>query len=246
LHADLLEFDAADRIYQRALREYQDISPFAVAWVCFQLGVLWGELVSKPQSGRAAHWYRKAIEYLPRYVKARVHLSEIYLRSGSVADAEFLLASVASSGDPEVAWRLAHVMVAAGRFKDAEANMQAARSAFEALLEKSLFAFADHGAEFYSAGGNDPRRAFELASVNLANRPTLRAFELAYATAVGAGVFNVATETLAAAKERWGALPFFCLSPLAACGTDFVNNDAQSVDNSVKAEFEHSLKRSMF
>jgi hypothetical protein len=47
LHADLREFDEADGIYQRALREYRDTSPFAVAWVCFQLGVLWGELVRK-------------------------------------------------------------------------------------------------------------------------------------------------------------------------------------------------------
>ena len=45
LLADLGEFDEADRIYRQALREYRDVSPFAVAWVCFQLGVLWGELV---------------------------------------------------------------------------------------------------------------------------------------------------------------------------------------------------------
>ena len=54
LLADLGDFDEADRIYDRALREYTDVSPFAVAWVCFQLGVLWGELVAEPQSSRAA------------------------------------------------------------------------------------------------------------------------------------------------------------------------------------------------
>jgi tetratricopeptide (TPR) repeat protein len=70
LLADLREFDEADRIYHRALREYQDVSPFAVAWVCFQLGVLWGELVPEPQSSRAAQWYRKAIEYLPSYCES--------------------------------------------------------------------------------------------------------------------------------------------------------------------------------
>ena len=48
MHADLRHFDEADRIYQRAIREYRDVSPFAVAWVCFHLGVLWGELVPKP------------------------------------------------------------------------------------------------------------------------------------------------------------------------------------------------------
>ena len=47
LLADLREFDEAERTYRRALREYQDVSPFALAWVCFQLGVLWGELVPK-------------------------------------------------------------------------------------------------------------------------------------------------------------------------------------------------------
>ncbi len=48
LLADLREFDEAERTYQRALQEYRDVSPFALAWVCFQLGVLWGELVHEP------------------------------------------------------------------------------------------------------------------------------------------------------------------------------------------------------
>jgi tetratricopeptide (TPR) repeat protein len=213
LHADLREFDEADRIYQRALREYQDISPFAVAWLCFQLGVLWGELVPETQSGRAVYWYRKAIEYLPCYVKARVHLAEIYLQYERTEDAEALLIPAVSSGDPEVSWRLADVMFAMGRFANAEAQMQAARSGFEVLLGKYLLAFADHGAEFYSASGNDAGRAFELASVSLANRPTLRAFELAYATAVGAGVSDVAGDILAAAKKRWAASPSFVYRP---------------------------------
>ena len=73
--------DEADRIYQRAIREYRNSSPFAVAWVCFNLGVLWGELVPNPQLTLAARWYGKAIEYLPCYVKARVHLAEIPLKA---------------------------------------------------------------------------------------------------------------------------------------------------------------------
>ena len=176
LLADLREFDEADRIYKRALREYQDVSPFAVAWVCFQLGVLWGELVPEPQSGRAAQWYRKAIEYLPCYVKARVHLAEIYSSCGRAADAQALLTPAVASGDPEVCWRLADVMNAMGRFADAEGQMEAARSGFDVLLGKHLLAFADHGAEFYSGAGNDAARALELASANVANRPTLASF----------------------------------------------------------------------
>ena len=109
-------------------------------------------------------------------MKARVHLSEIYLESGNVADAEALLIPAVSSGDPEVNWRLADVLAAMERPEEAEAQMQAARSGFETLLDKYLLAFADHGAEFYSGSGNDSRRAFELAMVNLANRPTLACF----------------------------------------------------------------------
>src|SRR5262249_41099265 len=77
LLADLREFDEADHVYRRALRVYQDVSPFALAWACFQLGVLWGELVPEAQATRAADWYRQAIAYVPAYVKARVHLAEI-------------------------------------------------------------------------------------------------------------------------------------------------------------------------
>jgi tetratricopeptide (TPR) repeat protein len=214
LHADLREFDEADRIYQRALREYNDTSPFAVAWVCFQLGVLWGELVPEPQSSRAECWYRRAIEYLPCYVKARVHLSEIYLRYGRAKEAETLLLAAIPASDPEVYWRLADVLAKMGRFADAEVQMQIARSCFEALLEKHLLAFADHGAEFYSASGNDARRAFELASINLVNRPTLRAFKQAYEAAVAAGESEQSTQILASAKNRWGATNAFGLSLL--------------------------------
>jgi len=42
LFADLREFAEADRTYRQALQNYQDVSPFPVAWASFQLGVLWG------------------------------------------------------------------------------------------------------------------------------------------------------------------------------------------------------------
>jgi hypothetical protein len=215
LHADLREFDEADRIYQCALREYYDTSPFAVAWVCFQLGVLWGELVAEPQSPRAAYWYRKAIEYFPCYVKARVHLAEINLRCELTVEAEDLLIPAALSGDPEVSWRLADVLIAMGRNVEAQEQMHAARSGFEILLEKHLLAFADHGAEFYAGSGNDPQRAFELASINLTNRPTLRAFEQAHEAATAAGLSENAAKILIAARDYWGMTNAFRLSTLA-------------------------------
>ena len=178
LLADVGEFGEAERTYLRALREYPDVSPFALAWVCFQLGALWGEVVPKPETQRAARWYRKAIDYLPCYVKARVHLSEILLDEGDHDGARALLSPVLESGDPEVPWRLADVARAGGDQAEAASHLEAARAGFEALLNKHLLAFADHAAEFFVGSGNDARRAFELARLNLDNRSTARAFDL--------------------------------------------------------------------
>ena len=79
LLADLREFDEADQVYCDALRGYRDVSPFALAWVCFQLGVLWGESVPERQLARAERCgIDKPSRICPSYVKARVHLAEIY------------------------------------------------------------------------------------------------------------------------------------------------------------------------
>ena len=213
LLADLREFVEADDVYRRALRAYRDVSPFPVAWVCFQLGLLWGELVPEAQISHAAEWYRRAIDCLSSYTKARVHLAEIYLTLGRASDAEALLMSAVSSGDPEVHWRLADVMASQGRLMAAEEQMQVAKSGFEMVLARHLLAFADHGAEFY-AGSGDARRALELTRINVANRPTLRAFEQARGIAVCVGNAEAEAEFIAGAHRRWGATAGFRSSSL--------------------------------
>ena len=184
LLADLERCAEADTIYRQAFFSYSDVSPFPLAWVCFQLGVLWGELAAAPDPALAAVWYRRAIAYLPGYVKARVHLAEIYASQNRMGDAEALLLPALSSRDPEVNWRLADVLTAQGRFEEAERQLDAARSGFDQLLGRHLLAFADHAAEFYAGSGNDGRRAFELARTNVANRPTRRAVKQADAIAL--------------------------------------------------------------
>jgi tetratricopeptide (TPR) repeat protein len=181
LLADLERFTEADAIYRQAFDSYDDISPFPLAWVCFQLGMLWGELVPVPDSDLAALWYRRAIAYLPGYVKARVHLAEIYASRDRTGEAEALLLPALSSRDPEVQWRLADVLTAQERSEEAETQRDAARLGFEELLEKHLLAFADHAAEFYAGSGNDCRRALVLVRANVANRPTRRALAQAQA-----------------------------------------------------------------
>ncbi len=166
-------------LYRQAFDAYDDVSPFPLAWVCFQLGVLWGELAPIPDPDDAALWYHRAIAYLPGYVKARVHLAEIYADQGDIGEAEALLLPALASRDPEVRWRLADVLVTQGRSAEAETHLEAARLRFDELLESHLLAFADHAAEFYAGSGNDPGRALELARMNVANRPTRRAVKQA-------------------------------------------------------------------
>jgi len=183
LLADLDRFAEADAVYRQAFYSYGGISPLPLAWVCFQLGMLWGELAPEPDPNRAAAWYQRAIAYLPDYVKARVHLAEIYAVQHRTGDAEALLRPALSSRDPEVGWRLADVLVAQGRFEEAARQLDAARLGFDDLLAKHRLAFADHAAEFYAGSGDDCRRALELARANVANRPTRRAITQADAIA---------------------------------------------------------------
>jgi tetratricopeptide (TPR) repeat protein len=193
LLADLGEIDQADRIYQRAIDCYQDVSPFALAWACFQLGVLWGEVAPEPHPARAAQWYQRAIGYLPSYVKAHVHLAEIYCEEQRYEEAQALLLKVISSGDPEVHWRLADVLDDMNRPEAAQVQMQLAHVGFESLLDKYPLAFADHGAEFYAGSGANAERAFELASLNLNNRRTKRALTQTWSTALATGRNDVAS-----------------------------------------------------
>ena len=61
------------------------------------------------------------------------------------------------------------------RLAEAEFQLEAARSGFEALLGKQLLAFADHAAEFYSGSGNDCHARARTRAHQCRNRPTRRA-----------------------------------------------------------------------
>jgi tetratricopeptide (TPR) repeat protein len=183
LLADLERYPEADALYQEAFFSYCGASPFPLAWTCFQLGVLWGELVSVPDLQLAALWYGSAIAYLPGYVKARVHLAEIFISQDQTQEATATLLPALSSRDPEILWRFADALSKEGRFGEAETELDAARRGFDGLLRNHFLAFADHAAEFYAGSGNDPHRALELACANAGNRPTPRALKRAAAIA---------------------------------------------------------------
>ena len=220
LLAELGKFDEADEVYERALRHYRETTPFGIAWLCFQRGVLWGELVPVPEPSQAEYWYSKAIDYLPTYVRARIHLAEICLERDQLGAADALLTPVMDSVDPEVNWRLADVLRGLGNADGADAQMKIARVGFDSLLDKYLLAFADHGAGFYLGSGNDYERALRLARANLENRPTLRAFELAHKAAVQAGDEIFAFGLVREASIKWGSSDAFRSSSLVTANHD--------------------------
>ena len=214
LYAEMGHYAQAEHAYLQAITQYRDLSPFALAWVCFQLGVLFGETLPEPDPARAAHWYQQAIHYLPAYTHARVHLSEIHLQASELDLAEALLLPIIDTDDPEVSWRLAQIYAKQGNTLRAHKQVERTRQSYEILLERHTLAFADHAADFYLQEGDDPAKALSLALLNLDNRSTLRAFELAHEAAVLAQHPVLPSELHARAKSHWGHLPAFMGSPL--------------------------------
>ena len=174
-YAAAARYDAADRQFQAALDALDTTAPFPYAWLCFARGTMWAEQAGQAERG-AAH-LRRALDYLPAFVAARLHLAEIDARRGANAAALAGLAPVAGSGDPEVIALLGQLHAAADPVRAAR-EIAAARARFGELLARQPLAFADHAAEFFLGAGADPQRAWRLANANYAERKTPRAREL--------------------------------------------------------------------
>ena len=184
IQATLGEFDAADASYRQAARHYHDVSPFPLAWLFFQRGVLWAEMANRPE--RSRQLYQEAVRLLPGYVVANVHLAELEWQEGDTAAAIARLRALAGrTEDPEPAGLLGEILLSLG---DAEGQvfLERARARYDALLSTHPAAFADHASEFFAGPGGDPGRGLTLALANLATRPTPRAYLVALEATVAA------------------------------------------------------------
>lgn len=181
------QFDEADQSFVNALKSYRDVSPFPVAWVTFQRGVMWAEHAGKPE--KALPLYTEAVKRLAPYVVANVHLAELELEAGDIEGAQRRLMSVVDPArDPEPSGVLGEILLGAAKHpEDAAAHIDAAKKRYDQLLKKYPEAFADHGAEFFMGPGKDPARALKLAELNLKNRQTERAYMLLISAAETAG-----------------------------------------------------------
>ncbi len=174
-------FDEADAAFQHAEDVYKDVSPFPLAWLAFQRGLMWSERADMPELGLV--YYRRALEYLPQFVVANVHRAELESDRREVLS---LLETAALGEDPEPRGKLASYWDSADPHRAEEYRKQAT-SGYDELLRIYPLAFVDHASEYFRGPGGDAERALSLALMNLENRETPRSLLLAWAAAESAG-----------------------------------------------------------
>jgi tetratricopeptide (TPR) repeat protein len=175
-HIEEGDFESADEVYIAAINSYNDASPLGIGWVYFLRGVLHGEIWQDGDRDTAQESYEHALAYLPFYVKAAIHLSEILVGKGEVGRAHRLLLTVASTEDPEIHSALAETYTLMGDSQTAQEEVVLARAGYEKLLESESLAFADHAAEFFAADGARPAYATELIELDLSNRQSAKTY----------------------------------------------------------------------
>ena len=167
------EMDEAERWFDAATRCYRSTSPFPLAILEFQRGVLWIEQDDLPH---ARAWLDAAVRRLPAYVPAQGHLAELDAALGEPEAAIARLRPLAlASDDPDYAMQLARILGDAGDTEEQQTWRAQAETRYEELLVRHRDAFADHAAEFWLTIGGDPERALPLARHNLSIRQTPRA-----------------------------------------------------------------------
>ena len=176
LHAERGEIEAAERQYEQSRSAYRGVSPIPLAFLDFQLGLMW---MNEGRLDDARRWFEVARRRLPAYSQASGHLSEVEAQLGEIDSAISRLHSLAaSSDDPDYAAQLARILGDAGRDGESGHWRQVAAARYDELIANHPEAFADHAAEFWLAAGADPNKALQLAKMNVQVRNTPRARNL--------------------------------------------------------------------
>ena len=190
LYAERGEIDAAERMYAESRRRYRGVSPFPLALLDFQLGLLWK---NEGRLDDARTSFGAALRRVPAYAPAQGHLAEVEAELGEIESAIGRLCSLAiSSDDPDYAAQLARILGDAGRAPESQHWRRLAAARYDELIASHPEAFADHAAEFWLAAGANPEKALRLARRNVAVRKTPRAYSL-LAQAVAANQANLRT-----------------------------------------------------
>ena len=209
----------ASRTFSRALAMYRDTSPFPVAFIDFQEGLL------AEQAGdfaRAAERYRAVIARLPGHAQGAVHLASIEMALGRYDSADRALQTlVREASDPEIFATRAELDRRRGDLAGAAREEAAARRRYEVLLARHPDAFADHAARFFL--DREPAQALHWAMHNLEVRKTPEGFDLALSAALRARDSAARCEIARRAATVGTAIPRLGLrisDALATCPVD--------------------------
>ena len=176
LWAERGDIDAAERLYEDSLRLYRGVSPFPLALLDFQRGLM------RMRNGlldEARTSFDTALCRVPAYVPAQGHLAEVEAELGDIETAIARLYPLAiSSDDPDYAGQLSRILADVGRADESRRWRELAAARYDELVAAHPEAFADHAAEFWLAAGTDPLKALRLARMNFDVRQTPRARDL--------------------------------------------------------------------
>jgi tetratricopeptide (TPR) repeat protein len=180
--------EEAARLFEEAPKRHRDVSPFPLAQLDFQEGLMWERAGER---ARARELFEAACERLPAYAHAVSHLAamEPYARA-----IELLRPVVERSDNPEYATQLSELLRRRGEAGEADALLDQSKARWNALTEKFPEAFADHAARFWLGPGGDRAKALGLAKRNAALRKTEEAFDLMLSAALAAGSEESACE----------------------------------------------------
>jgi tetratricopeptide (TPR) repeat protein len=183
----------ASKLFGDAQDSYRNISPFPVAMLYFQNGLLEQKLGS---ATRARVLFQAAHDRLPCYPQATAHLASVLEATGQRDQAiELLRGAIKTSDDPEFVGQLAATLKAAGQNDEAASLHKRAADRYEELVKKYPLAFADHAARFWLLPDGDAKRALALAQMNAKNRPTAEALRLVLDAAMAANDNALACKT---------------------------------------------------
>ncbi len=171
------KFKLAEEKLLETLYNVESTSPFPVSYLYFNLGLLFGE--KNQNLVKAKMYYKKAIELIPEYSSATVHLTEIYISEGQFEKSLKMLKALEKNRDPEVFSTLSEIYLELGKNELSLQYKNLAHNRYQELLKLYPYAFYDHASEFYMSIGNNKVLAQNFALKNLSNRKGQRAYALA-------------------------------------------------------------------
>ncbi len=202
-YAEVGRFSEADNFYRKSLDELKTTSPFPYAWIYFARGLMWSGQADCKKCGE--EFYKRAVEILPEFVAANIHLAAIEITHGKIDEARSRLERIIeTSEEPEAMEIYGSLEILVGKFADGKRLIDQAQNRYEELLAKYPLAFADHATEFYLRTGRNAERALNLAEINLGNRETERSYVLAIRAAKEANDEDKLRQLIMRAEIKFG------------------------------------------